>query len=252
MACVCFWLHECAIVINKWMLSVAHHVDSGDRIGLPRQAVNTALKHNVVSVFVYKQSPSWRRRHRHQSATSHYCTNTRQKHHFYCIQSNIYPLQCFRIINSDHFCYICSGKNILYSTLWVTILKLLWSLRAIDMVLVVFICSQYRHFGDFILPGMGNELVSLLTNLPRFYYLMLIGTEQFVRGLMVFWADLQKPDAAISFNPEISLYAIQREVVRWWPSCCRNVASYCINRLIHVNLSQVLAVRIYTGRLIMI
>lgn len=163
MACVHFWLHECAIVINKWMLSVAHHVDSGDRIGLPRQAVNTAPKHNVVSVFVYKQSPSWRRRHCHKSSTSHYCTNTRHKYHFYSISSNIYLLWCFRINNNDHFCYICSGKNIFYTIFWVTISKLallLWSLRAIDMIWVLFICSQYRHFSNFILPGMGWKMNS--------------------------------------------------------------------------------------------
>lgn len=53
-----FRSYECAVVIDKWMLSVALHVDSGDRNGLPRQAVNTAMKqsHSGASVFVYKQN----------------------------------------------------------------------------------------------------------------------------------------------------------------------------------------------------
>lgn len=46
--CVCVLLYECILVINKWVLSGAHHVYSRGRICLPRQAVNKAVKYPLM------------------------------------------------------------------------------------------------------------------------------------------------------------------------------------------------------------
>ena len=58
--CTCVSVHECVLVMHKWMLSVAHHVYTGGRICLLRQAVNTKTHlHNVLSVFVCKHARAY-------------------------------------------------------------------------------------------------------------------------------------------------------------------------------------------------
>lgn len=69
--CMCDFVCESVLVIHKWMLSVAHHIYSGGRICLLRQAVNTNTHlYNVLSLFVCKQTHAYR----HRSHISCYIT----------------------------------------------------------------------------------------------------------------------------------------------------------------------------------
>lgn len=138
------------------MLSVAHRVDSGDRVGLPRQAANTALKHSVVSVFVYEQILHGDT-DTATKAVRHLAVQTPDKSVTFTVShQNICPLRCFRMNNSDHFCSICGGRiyGVLYYGLPYQDLLFLLSLRAGEVISLVFIWGQYRHFSYFILSGL--------------------------------------------------------------------------------------------------
>lgn len=132
--CLCVLVCESVLVIHKWMLSVAHHIYSGGRICLLRQAVTTNTHlYNVLSLFVCKQTHAYS--HRHRSCISCYRTqreNIKIKQYviiftLHCVLKSKSGL-CYHVnITKSHFntnlalkqyCHLLESTLIQYKKMW--------------------------------------------------------------------------------------------------------------------------------------